>query len=38
MQPFEIFTLALIVYFCVLFPTTRLVDIVYRRISYRGRS
>jgi polar amino acid transport system permease protein len=38
LQPFEVFTLALVVYFCMLFPTTRAVDIVYRRISYRGRS
>lgn len=37
-QPFEVFTLALVVYFAMLFPTTRLIDAIYRRIGYRGRS
>jgi polar amino acid transport system permease protein len=37
-RPIEIFTVAMIVYFVVLFPTTRLIDVVYRRVAHLGRS
>ncbi len=37
-QPMEVFTFAIIVYFLLLFPTTRTVDFIYRRISHLGRS
>jgi polar amino acid transport system permease protein len=37
-HPIEIFTVAAIVYFIVLFPVTRLVDIVYMRLAHLGRS
>ncbi len=36
--PVEIFTFAMLVYFVVLFPSTRLVDMAYRRWAYLGRS
>jgi polar amino acid transport system permease protein len=36
--PVEIFTFAMLVYFVVLFPSTRLVDVAYRRRAYLGRS
>src|SRR5258708_20767824 len=37
-HPIEIFTVAAIVYFIVLFPLTRLVDIVYMRLAHLGLS
>jgi polar amino acid transport system permease protein len=37
-RPIEIFLLAAIVYFIMLFPITRLVDIAYRRLAFLGRS
>ena len=37
-RPMEVFTVIMVVYFLVIFPTTRLVDIVYQRVAYRGRS
>jgi polar amino acid transport system permease protein len=38
LRPFEVFTVAAVVYFLILFPVTRITDAIYRRISYRGRS
>ena len=38
LRPFEVFTVAVVVYFLILFPVTRITDAIYRRISYRGRS
>ena len=37
-RPMEVFTTVMVVYFLILFPTTRLIDRVYNRISYKGRS
>jgi len=37
-QPMEVFTFAIFVYFLLLFPTTRTVDFIYRRIAHLGRS
>jgi polar amino acid transport system permease protein len=37
-RPIEVFTLAALVYFCMLFPVTRAVDAVYRRVAFLGRS
>jgi polar amino acid transport system permease protein len=37
-HPIEIFTFAMLVYFAVLFPTTRFIDIAYRRLAHLGRS
>jgi polar amino acid transport system permease protein len=37
-RPIEIFTVAMIVYFLILFPTTRLIDIFYKRVAHLGRS
>ena len=37
-RPMEVFTVVMVVYFLILFPTTRLIDVVYKNISYRGRS
>ena len=37
-QPVTVFTAALVVYFLILFPTTRLVDMFYSRVSHLGRS
>ena len=37
-HPVEVYTFAMFVYFVVLFPTTRLIDIAYRRWAYLGRS
>lgn len=38
LRPIEVFTTAMIVYFILLFPVTRGVDFVYRRIAHLGRS
>ena len=37
-HPIEVFTVAMVVYFLVLFPVTRLVDAVYARVAHLGRS
>jgi polar amino acid transport system permease protein len=37
-RPIEIFTAALIVYFLMIFPVTRIVDVIYRKIERLGRS
>ncbi|MFI5013539.1 MAG: amino acid ABC transporter permease [Hyphomicrobiales bacterium] len=37
-HPIEVFTVAALVYFLILFPTTRLIDIVYGRVAHLGRS
>lgn len=37
-RPIEVFTTAMLVYFLILFPVTRLVDAVYRRVAHLGRS
>ncbi len=37
-QPIEVYTFAMLVYFLILFPVTRGVDMVYRRVAHLGRS
>ncbi|MDP9839810.1 polar amino acid transport system permease protein [Neorhizobium huautlense] len=37
-RPMEAFTVAMVVYFLILFPVTRLIDLLYKNIGYRGRS
>jgi polar amino acid transport system permease protein len=37
-HPIEVFLVALAVYFIILFPITRVVDIVYMRVAHLGRS
>jgi polar amino acid transport system permease protein len=37
-HPIEVFTVAAVIYFIVLFPVTRLVDRVYVRLAHLGRS
>ncbi|MFI4994735.1 MAG: amino acid ABC transporter permease [Hyphomicrobiales bacterium] len=37
-HPIEVFTVAAIVYFVILFPITRLVDMLYGRLAHLGRS
>jgi len=37
-HPIEVFTFAMIVYFLILFPVTRLIDMAYRRVAHLGRS
>jgi len=37
-QPIEVFTFAMLLYFVLLFPVTRGVDRIYRRIAHLGRS
>ena len=37
-QPIEVFTFAMLLYFLMLFPVTRGVDAVYRRVAHLGRS
>jgi polar amino acid transport system permease protein len=37
-QPIEVFTFAMLLYFAMLFPVTRGVDAVYRRVAHLGRS
>lgn len=34
----EIYTIAMVLFFLVLFPTTRIVDLIYRRVQHLGRS
>ncbi|WP_038937262.1 amino acid ABC transporter permease [Bradyrhizobium japonicum] len=38
LRPIEVFATAMVVYFILLFPVTRGVDFVYRRIAHLGRS
>ena len=37
-QPIEVYTFAMLVYFLILFPVTRGVDRLYRRVAHLGRS
>ena len=37
-QPIEVYTFAMLMYFLLLFPVTRGVDLVYRRVAHLGRS
>ena len=37
-QPIEVYTFAMLVYFLILFPVTRGIDRVYRRVAHLGRS
>ncbi|MBV8651742.1 MAG: ABC transporter permease subunit, partial [Alphaproteobacteria bacterium] len=37
-HPIEVFTVAAVIYFIILFPVTRLVDRVYVRLAHLGRS
>jgi polar amino acid transport system permease protein len=37
-HPIEVFTVAMAVYFVILFPVTRVVDMVYARLAHLGRS
>jgi polar amino acid transport system permease protein len=37
-QPIEVYTFAMLVYFFILFPVTRGVDIFYQRVAHLGRS
>jgi polar amino acid transport system permease protein len=37
-QPIEVYTFAMLVYFVMLFPVTRGVDRIYRRVAHLGRS
>jgi polar amino acid transport system permease protein len=37
-QPIEVFSFAMLVYFVMLFPVTRGVDRIYRRVAHLGRS
>jgi polar amino acid transport system permease protein len=37
-QPIEVYTFAMLVYFVILYPVTRGVESVYRRVAHRGRS
>jgi len=37
-QPIEVYTFAMLVYFVLLFPVTRGVDLFYRRVAHLGRS
>jgi polar amino acid transport system permease protein len=37
-QPIEVYTFAMLVYFVILFPVTRGVDMIYRRVAHLGRS
>jgi polar amino acid transport system permease protein len=37
-HPIEVFTVAALVYFLILFPVTRLIDALYGRVAHLGRS
>jgi len=37
-QPIEVYTFAMLAYFLMLFPVTRGVDLLYRRVAHLGRS
>jgi polar amino acid transport system permease protein len=34
----EVYTITMLLFFCILFPTTQLVELVYRRVAHLGRS
>jgi polar amino acid transport system permease protein len=34
----EVYTITMFFFFCILFPTTRIVELVYRRVQHLGRS
>ncbi len=34
----EVFTVVMLIYFLILFPVTRLVDMAYKRLAHLGRS
>jgi len=38
LEPIEVYTFAMLVYFFILFPVTRGVDIFYQRVAHQGRS
>jgi polar amino acid transport system permease protein len=37
-HPIEVFTFAMLVYFVILFPGTRMIDALYKRVAHLGRS
>jgi polar amino acid transport system permease protein len=37
-RPIEVYTTTMLVYFVILFPVTRGIDLIYRRIAHLGRS
>jgi polar amino acid transport system permease protein len=37
-RPIEIFTVVMAIYFIILFPGTRLIDMLYKRVAHLGRS
>ncbi len=37
-RPVEVYTVALLIYFVILFPVTRIVDMAYKKYSHLGRS
>ena len=37
-RPIEVFTVAMLIYFLLLVPMTRLIDLLYRRVAHLGRS
>lgn len=37
-RPVEAFTVAMVLYFIIIFPVTRLVDVFYRHVAHLGRS
>jgi polar amino acid transport system permease protein len=37
-RPIEIFSVVAVIYFIILFPGTRLIDALYKRVAHLGRS
>jgi len=37
-RPIEVFSVTAVIYFLILFPGTRLIDAVYKRVAHLGRS
>jgi len=37
-RPIEVYTAVIVAFFCILFPTTRLVDRLYQRVAHLGQS
>ena len=37
-RPIEIFSVTAVIYFLILFPGTRLIDALYKRVAHLGRS
>jgi len=37
-RPMEVFTVVMLVYFLILFPATRAIDMLYQKVAWRGRS